>query len=132
MKIKTITYQHSSDFSADMECEHCGHVDHITTGYDDDHYHSKVIPGMRCSKCGLPRHPKNAARAIADALSKQCITTQVKQAAIVGEAEGSWSLYLSGAVRPGEAKIEAWVNLASEKTGSPIRINFFEGEWVAN
>lgn len=75
--------------------------------------------------------PKNAARAIADALSKQCITTQVKQAAIVGEVEGPWSLYLSGKVRPGEAKIEAWVNRASKETGSPIRISFFEGEWVA-
>lgn len=55
MFIKRITSQHGNDFSADMECEHCGHVGRITTGYHDDFYHNRVIPAMSCSSCGKNR-----------------------------------------------------------------------------
>lgn len=55
MKIKMITSQHRNDFSADMECEHCGHVDKLTTGYNDAFYHERVIPAMHCTGCGLNR-----------------------------------------------------------------------------
>ena len=90
-----------------------------------------------CHALGCPVHdppPRRrrrarAAQAIADALAKMCFRTQLKQAEIVGESQATWSLYLSGTVRPGEAKIEEWVNRASKKTGSPIRLSFFEGEW---
>lgn len=52
MKIKKITSQHRRDFSAILECEHCGEEEKLTTGYDDDHYHRNVIPAMKCPKCG--------------------------------------------------------------------------------
>lgn len=52
MKIKRITSQHRRDFSADMECEHCGAESRLTSGYDDAHYHQNVIPNMECPSCG--------------------------------------------------------------------------------
>ena len=51
MKIKTITSQHRRDFHAVYECEHCGH-EVKGSGYDDDYFHSKVIPQMECASCG--------------------------------------------------------------------------------
>lgn len=55
MKIKKITSQHRNDFSADMACEHCGHIHKLTSGYNDHYYHAAVIPAMHCQKCGLNR-----------------------------------------------------------------------------
>lgn len=55
MKIKQRTWQHRNDFSALMECEHCGHVQKLTSGYDDNFYHDRVIPAMHCSGCGKNR-----------------------------------------------------------------------------
>jgi transcription elongation factor Elf1 len=52
MRIKRITDQRRRDFSADMECEHCGHESRLTTGYDDRNYHENVIPRMKCGECG--------------------------------------------------------------------------------
>ena len=51
MKIKEVTSQSRNDFSAIMECEHCGHLHKLTTGYDDAYYHERVIPGMFCKAC---------------------------------------------------------------------------------
>jgi transcription elongation factor Elf1 len=55
MKIKQITSEYRNDFSADMECEHCGHVQQLTSGYHDNYYHTQVIPAMFCKACGLNR-----------------------------------------------------------------------------
>lgn len=52
MKIKRITDQHRRDFSAIMECEHCGHEVENPYGYDDANYHNNVIPAMKCAECG--------------------------------------------------------------------------------
>lgn len=54
MKIKTILSQHRRDFSATLECEHCGHEQKLTSGYDDDNYHRNVIPNFKCGKCDKP------------------------------------------------------------------------------
>lgn len=51
MKIKKITSQTRRDFWAVYECEHCGH-EHKAGGYDDDHFHQRVIPDMACPSCG--------------------------------------------------------------------------------
>jgi len=51
MHIKKILRQHRRDFIALFQCEHCGHEEEMG-GYDDSHFHSRVIPGMRCEKCG--------------------------------------------------------------------------------
>lgn len=55
MRIKQVTSQHRNDFYADMECEHCGHQDKRTPGYNDAHFHQKVIPAMTCGLCGKNR-----------------------------------------------------------------------------
>lgn len=51
MKIKEITSQHRRDFYAIYECEHCGHTEK-GDGYDDDYFHTEVIPKMKCTECG--------------------------------------------------------------------------------
>lgn len=51
MKIKTIKSQYRRDFTAIFECESCEHTV-VQSGYDDDHFHRNVIPGMVCEKCG--------------------------------------------------------------------------------
>ena len=52
MRIKEILSQHRRDFTAILVCEHCGYEEKLDTGYDDDYYHSTVIPSMVCKKCG--------------------------------------------------------------------------------
>lgn len=52
MKIKKINSQTRRDFLADMECEHCGYIEKNVSGYDDDFFHRKIIPDMKCKKCG--------------------------------------------------------------------------------
>lgn len=56
MKIKEILSVYGNDFTARMECEHCGHLYKLTTGYNDSYYHEKVIPAMRCESCGKDRN----------------------------------------------------------------------------
>ena len=55
MKIAKMLSEHGNDFSAMMECEHCGHTAKLTSGYHDNHYHARVIPAMRCKECGKNR-----------------------------------------------------------------------------
>lgn len=52
MKIKEMLSQSRRDFTATMECEHCGHEEFNKYGYDDDNYHRNVIPAMKCKVCG--------------------------------------------------------------------------------
>ena len=58
MKILEMLGEHRNDFSATMECEHCGHTTKLTTGYNDNHYHTRVIPAMVCKECGKNRAGK--------------------------------------------------------------------------
>ena len=39
------------DFSGDLTCEHCGHIDEGVSCYDDSNFHQNVIPNMKCSEC---------------------------------------------------------------------------------
>jgi hypothetical protein len=55
MKIREILNQHRNDFTATMECEHFGKTSKLTSGYDDDFYHDRVIPAMHCKYCGKNR-----------------------------------------------------------------------------
>lgn len=52
MKIKEITWQMRRDFAAILECEHCKNEQELSSGYDDDYFHSNVIPKIKCHKCG--------------------------------------------------------------------------------
>lgn len=50
MEIKRILWQNRRDFRAIFECEHCG-IEVEKSGYDDEYFHQKVIPAMKCPKC---------------------------------------------------------------------------------
>lgn len=50
MRIKQIINQYRRDFTADYECEHCGHIVRME-GYDDANFHQNVVPKMICEKC---------------------------------------------------------------------------------
>ena len=51
MKIKEILWQHRNDFTAVIECEHCGSCQSLNNGYNDNFYHTKVLPSIPCKKC---------------------------------------------------------------------------------
>lgn len=51
MRIRAKVSQHRRDFTADYECESCGHVVRAS-GYDDAYFHQTVIPAMVCPACG--------------------------------------------------------------------------------
>ena len=51
MYITQILSQHRRDFSATIKCEHCGHEQKLTTGYDDRNYHDNVVPALICESC---------------------------------------------------------------------------------
>jgi len=55
MKIAKMLNEYRNDFSAIMECEHCGNTQELITGYHDNFYHTKVIPAMYCKKCNKNR-----------------------------------------------------------------------------
>lgn len=44
--------QNRRDFRADFECEGCGNIDKDKSGYDDNYFHTSVIPSWKCSECG--------------------------------------------------------------------------------
>lgn len=55
MKIKEIVWQRRRDFTANYECESCGHVQ-VGQGYDDRNFHDNVVPKIKCSNCGKNRN----------------------------------------------------------------------------
>lgn len=55
MFIKEITNTIGNDFYCTYECEHCGNLENKGQGYNDGHYHCKVIPAKYCESCGLNR-----------------------------------------------------------------------------
>lgn len=52
MRIKRIVSRHRRDIWIILECEHCGVETDKTAGYDDAHYHQKVVPAMACKAEG--------------------------------------------------------------------------------
>lgn len=51
MRIKEILTKNRNDFTATLICEHCEHEELLKGGYDDEFYHTRVIPGFICKKC---------------------------------------------------------------------------------
>ena len=51
MRIKKMLQQTRRDFTAVYECEHCHH-EKTDFGYDDDNFHSNLMPDMKCTACG--------------------------------------------------------------------------------
>lgn len=60
MKIHRITSQHRNDFSAVLECEHCGDHQYLRSGYNDDNYHLNVLPRIKCDNCGKDREGRES------------------------------------------------------------------------
>lgn len=52
MKITQIKNQLRNDLYGTMSCECCGH-EQTFVGYDDDNYHNKVVPKVKCKRCGI-------------------------------------------------------------------------------
>ena len=67
MKIKTYLSHHSRDFTATLECEHCEATEKLNTGYDDGHYHNRVIPAFHCKACGANREGNQRTPEVVDA-----------------------------------------------------------------
>ena len=59
MKIKEITWEHGNDFYADLICEHCGNIQKLSCGYHDNYFHTRVIPDIKCNRCGRDRDGKD-------------------------------------------------------------------------
>lgn len=55
MKIKEIISQHRRDFRAIYVCEFCD-FEIEQRGYDDENFHTNVIPTMVCPACGQKGH----------------------------------------------------------------------------
>lgn len=58
MKITEQFNWNRRDFSFKATCEHCGHEETHTSGYDDYHYYNKVVPDMKCGGCGESSNSK--------------------------------------------------------------------------
>ena len=56
MYIKQIISRSRRDFTALYECAECGYKI-VRVGYDDEYFHSKVIPTMGCKGCGAVAGP---------------------------------------------------------------------------
>jgi C4-type Zn-finger protein len=52
MKLIEMTWISRKDFEGILECEHCGQHQTLAYGYDDERFHSKVIPAIICVACG--------------------------------------------------------------------------------
>lgn len=46
------------DFSYEAKCEHCGHIETHSGGYDDSNYYNNVVPAMKCGNCGESSNSK--------------------------------------------------------------------------
>lgn len=55
MKITSLKSYTSRDLYGTLECEHCGTSDKLVGGYDDGHWHNKVLPAFHCQQCGKNR-----------------------------------------------------------------------------
>jgi hypothetical protein len=57
VKIKEILSQSRRDFRAIFICEHCS-CEESSNGYDDEYFHSQVLPNMKCKNC-FKKSPEN-------------------------------------------------------------------------
>lgn len=55
MKISKLTTVIGRDLYGMLECEHCQFQVKLVGGYDDDHWHGKVLPAFYCGRCGKNR-----------------------------------------------------------------------------
>ena len=51
MELIKITNQSRRDFDGILKCQFCGHEEVLNDGYDDNYYHTEVIPSFICPEC---------------------------------------------------------------------------------
>lgn len=56
MYLKEKLNQNRRDFTAIYACQDCGY-EKTDRGYDDEYFHTTVIPKMVCDKCGTAGTP---------------------------------------------------------------------------
>ena len=55
MKIINLKGSMGRDLYGMLQCEHCDALQKLRGGYDDGHWHNKVLPAFHCDACGLNR-----------------------------------------------------------------------------
>lgn len=55
MKIISLKNSIGRDLYGMLQCEHCGAEQKLSGGYDDAHWHNRVLPALHCAACGLNR-----------------------------------------------------------------------------
>lgn len=55
MKITSLKGAVGRDLYGTIECEHCQSEQPLRGGYDDGHWHNKVLPAFHCMSCGKNR-----------------------------------------------------------------------------
>ena len=58
MKITNTYNWNRRDFCYDAKCEHCGHQQKESGGYDDSNYYNNVVPDLKCNACGESSNSK--------------------------------------------------------------------------
>lgn len=51
MRIKQLDACYGRDLYGKLECEHCGNIEKLSGGYDDNYWHTKVLPSFNCASC---------------------------------------------------------------------------------
>ncbi len=51
MKIHTIRPHTGNDLFGTLVCEYCNHSQKLLNGYNDNHWHRKVLPATHCDHC---------------------------------------------------------------------------------
>lgn len=51
MRIKDLKPGTGRDLYGTLECEHCGHTEKLSGGYDNGHWHGRVLPSFHCPAC---------------------------------------------------------------------------------
>ncbi len=51
MELIKKTNQYRRDFDGILKCQFCGHEEVLNGGYDDNYYHTEVIPSFVCTQC---------------------------------------------------------------------------------
>lgn len=61
MELIKITNQSRRDFDGILKCQFCGHEEVLNGGYDDNYYHTEVIPSFVCPQCNKSTISENDA-----------------------------------------------------------------------
>jgi hypothetical protein len=55
MKIINLKSSIGRDLYGTLQCEHCDSLQELVGGYDDSHWHDRVLPAFHCATCGRNR-----------------------------------------------------------------------------